>query len=417
MPAVTILSDLPAEEDMLSFGRYSGPLLSILRDKALQTPLTIGIFGTWGSGKSTLLGLIDRELADDKPDEFLRVHFDAWYHRGEANLLVPLLHAIQKELEHDPLKRFAGSAKKIANILVTLGADSLLGWLSAGAVTVEKLRKEERRWLEEQGRVRCERSQIRASLEETAKEIGVGGARIVLFIDDLDRCEPDQIIGLLDAIKLFLDVSNVVILLAVDREVVDRGIAIRYEKFAFAQGRSEIIGGQYLEKMIQLPLTLLPLYKEDIETFLSLLLPGSDAQWLALLASILSPNPRRIKRALNILLLATEIGERTKALGSIDPARLARLVVLQVEHPDVFASVARVPEFLMALEAIANGDIKPGDETRLKDLVKDSEIGQLLAPLTEDLAGKRDTLLPLFKDSGFAKDDNLRSYLTLLGGQ
>jgi hypothetical protein len=96
--------------------------------------------------------------------------------------------------------------------------------------------------------------------------------------------------------------KDLFIILAVDKEVVDRGVQVKYKDFQFAKDRTAAIGAEYLEKMVQLPLSLFPLHRTQVETFVSKFNPPAALQLhLALLRDTLEPNPRKIKRALNIL--------------------------------------------------------------------------------------------------------------------
>src|SRR5439155_2533344 len=101
MAPLAIFSDgaVNSRNDQLKFDRYVKPIVGILTNPQTETPFTIGIFGTWGSGKTTLLRMLDDALARDHEDQFVRVHFNPWIHRGEPNLLVPLLHALRDTLE------------------------------------------------------------------------------------------------------------------------------------------------------------------------------------------------------------------------------------------------------------------------------------------------------------------------------
>ncbi len=87
--------------------------------------------------------------------------------------------------------------------------------------------------------------------------------RLVVFIDDLDRCLPEKAIELLEAIKLFLDIPGYLFVLGVDKEVVKKGIAHHYKHFenqGEAGGNEKVISAEdYLEKMIQLPIDLPPI--------------------------------------------------------------------------------------------------------------------------------------------------------------
>jgi len=52
---------------------------------------------------------------------------------------------------------------------------------------------------------------------------------LVVIVDDLDRCLPDKALQVLESIKVFLDIERCVFLLAVDREIVEKVICIRYK--------------------------------------------------------------------------------------------------------------------------------------------------------------------------------------------
>jgi hypothetical protein len=85
--------------------------------------------------------------------------------------------------------------------------------------------------------------------------------RLVILIDDLDRCLPEKAVQMLESVKLFVNVPGFSFVLAVDDEVVERGIAHRYRDYLkeTADGRSSaqpISGAEYLEKIIHLPVHL-----------------------------------------------------------------------------------------------------------------------------------------------------------------
>lgn len=363
MTEFKLIADNPIKDeskDQLKFGRYLVPLISVLTNPNTETPFTIGIFGTWGSGKTSLLRLLDTKLKKGHKDKFVRVWFNPWIHRSEPNLLVPLLHALHDTLDQQLGNRFKESAKKISTVLARLGADALLKHLTADVASLEKLEKLEGEYLKARGRVESEIRKLLQTLQGEANAIAEDGAKLIFFVDDLDRCEPGQIIDLLEAIKLFFDLEHVFIILAVDKEVVDRGIQVKYEKFKFAESRAPAIGAEYLEKMVQLPLQLFPLHRQQVEEFMRRFNPPPAVQaHLPLLKELLDPNPRKIKRILNILTCVSQVAEGTAGLDKLRPDVLVRLVVLQVQSGDLFGEVVKQPELLLALEATYTGKLTP----------------------------------------------------------
>jgi hypothetical protein len=105
-----------------------------------------------------------------------------------------------------------------------------------------------------------------ASLEEEMQDVDKRINRIVLYIDDLDRCPPAKVVDVLQAVHLLLAFPLFVVVVAVDARWVSRSLETRYREllhvdeaagaidFAkmFGVARSE----DYLEKIFQIPLWL-----------------------------------------------------------------------------------------------------------------------------------------------------------------
>ena len=110
---------------------------------------------------------------------------------------------------------------------------------------------------------------VRLFRSEFAKMIDKIEVRnLVVLIDDLDRCNPDRIIEILEAIKLFLSVKKTTFIIAVDERVVKYAIK---EKYPVQQDDYTDISKDYIEKIIQLPIRLPELSSIDVENYLMLL--------------------------------------------------------------------------------------------------------------------------------------------------
>lgn len=419
MVELRLTSDNPIRDepkDYLDFKRYLDPLVSLLTNPSTETPFTVGIFGTWGSGKTSLLKLLDARLQREHKDRFLRVWFNPWVHRAEPNLLVPLLHALHDSLDAQPTNLFKESAKKIGSVLFRLGAGILLKHLTAEAASLEDLDKLEEQYLQTYGRVESEMRNLQQTLQAEATKLAKDGTKLVLFVDDLDRCEPGQIIDLLEAIKLFFDLEHLFIFLAVDKEVVDRGVQIKYKDFEFAKERAAAVGAEYLEKMVQLPLTLFPLHRQQVEGFVTKLNPpAAIQQHLPLLRELLDPNPRKIKRVLNILTVISHVKAGTKALQNLKDDLIVRLIVLQVQSGELFNEVVKYTDLLVALEATYMGRLKPDDEEGYHNFYGNR--AELVQKFCKKHYRPGSYLTSLFKDEPFKSVAMvLPSYFAMFGG-
>lgn len=143
--------------------------------------------------------------------------------------------------------------------------------------------------------------------------------RIVVFIDDLDRCLPDKAVELLEAIKLFLDIEGYLFVIGVDREVVKKGISYRYRFFEYREEKEKenliIFPEDYLDKMIQLPLELPIIEHGRKKTFIESLMGNSDdfrKHSDLIIDAGIGENPRSLKRFINLLAFIVNLAETLK---------------------------------------------------------------------------------------------------------
>jgi hypothetical protein len=94
-----------------------------------------------------------------------------------------------------------------------------------------------------------------------------GPARIVLFVDDLDRCPPDRVVEVLEATQLLVKTSLFVVVLALDVRFVTRALEKVYKGILTRRGNPS--GLDYVEKIIQLPYSVRPVDRTSLDRFLS----------------------------------------------------------------------------------------------------------------------------------------------------
>ncbi len=209
---------------------------------------------------------------------------------------------------------------------------------------------------------------------------------LVIFVDDLDRCLPEKAVEVLEAIKLFLDVPGCIFILGIDQDVIQRGIRLRYGELGRARDQeavqlhvdSEIIkegkdgannyraflqelyadaddvidGARYLEKIIQIPFVLPPVSPQAMGRYIGGLMPDlPDPRCGLVFVRGLEPNPRQVKRALNIFMLLWTLARNDAFLAErVSAARLAKLVVLQQRHPDLYDILRESPSAIIEWE-------------------------------------------------------------------
>lgn len=295
------VSDAPLnklEDDKLGFKSSVESLQRFISN--CQTPMTIGIQGGWGTGKTSLMKMIDGGL----DPHTIKVWINTWqYAQVYDEKVLPL--SIIGGLADELAKEGTAWAEKIrgglreASALAKLAAKAKLG-LDFDAIS---------RPDHMDGVTIVE--QMYNKFKETIATIHGknDAARIVFFIDDLDRIAPRVAVAILEAIKNFIEVEGCVFVLAIDFDVIVRGL----------EGRSGVEGREFFEKIIQVPFHLRPQVSSFDEYLTSHLLAihgGKEGEATADLQIIFGPttrmNPRAIKRAFNLYSLLMEMNEAAK---------------------------------------------------------------------------------------------------------
>jgi len=213
------------------------------------------------------------------------------------------------------------------------------------------------------------KSTLRDDFEAAIDECLQDGERLVVFIDDLDRCLPEKTIDILEVIKLFLDVPKCIFVLGVEKEVIERGIEVRYK----SKDQKPISGKDYIEKIIQIPFVLPPIREDDMAAFIEKLGIGErEKRYVTIVAKGAGCNPRKVKMFLNVLRIRHAIVERT--CGGINPDLSAKLLVFEYGFPEFYKDVVKYKEqeLLCKLERLAIGDY----DKRLEEELENSKLLQ-----------------------------------------
>jgi len=297
------------QSDGLGFNTYA----RVLAQSALDTsgPFTIGVFGEWGTGKTSLMRLIVSHLAD-KPN-VITVWFNAWRYEKEEHPIVPLVGTIVRELEaHQALsQKFGNSVRVLIRALRAVA----YGFSAKSTVKIPGFAEVEASFVAKDMIDRQERLTpdplldrslyygAFSSLDAVQLERDL---RIVILIDDLDRCFPDQAIRLLESIKLVLAQRGFIFVLGVARQVIEGYLQHRYSS---EFGIKDFKGQLYLDKIVQLPFHIPPA-SGRMGDFCVRILADQPAdvsdqlgEILPTIAEALGGNPRAVIRFVNNILI------------------------------------------------------------------------------------------------------------------
>src|SRR5215813_7502948 len=95
---------------------------------------------------------------------------------------------------------------------------------------------------------------VRDELKDIRNEQETKKFKMVIFIDDLDRCTPERALEILESIKTFFDIEGIVFVIGIDPSTIDPIIKTKYGVESKIDGlESKIDGMKYLQKIVQLP--------------------------------------------------------------------------------------------------------------------------------------------------------------------
>ena len=285
--------DSETEIDYLDFSYIVEIMKDTINDEKLL-PSCIGLYGDWGSGKSSLMHMCKRQL-EQQDDGTVCLLFNGWlyesYDDAKTAIIASILDGIKENRKLSDtalliLKGLYDSVDKFKAIKggIKFGIDmAFTGGL--GAITnltikevVKKVQKVGEDVDEESMfqaiKDKLDYKEVREDIRDFRKKFAelitqAGIKKLVIFVDELDRCNPATILDTLEAMRLFLFNGNVSFVLGADERHVT--YAIR-SKFDDIEGINMDIGKEYQEKLIQYPIRIPSMNKDETEFYIMCLL-------------------------------------------------------------------------------------------------------------------------------------------------
>jgi len=350
MPSLLSHNDSPDHEDSLSQDGFIKDIAEVIKN--CTPPKGIGINGYWGTGKTSALIQLHKELTGLTPfdnekipeaSEVIPVWFEAWRYQHEPLPIVALLNEIRAGF---------GLWTKVVEEAGKLGGVTLLGVLGAfdetikaasGGVITPKLgeiSKIGQQWESERYKTQLPSQNISLLLESAIGEVVGSKKKLVIFIDDLDRCTPSTALKLLEGIKVYLNLKNCVVVFGMDQRQIERALI---KALDLESENGEHQAREYLEKICQdiyhLPLPSQQIKWEYLESLLNKLDLG-EGSYCHHLKSVLTEydclpaNPRKIKALANrfavILRRNIMTSDETKIVNTTIRRQYALLVAMTI---------------------------------------------------------------------------------------
>lgn len=438
-------SDRETKLDLLGFDSYVEVLSELCQHPELA-PLCLGVFGSWGSGKSSLMQMIKASIDEEGNEDNLTLWFNAWRYEGKEEAQSALIHAIIGQME---AKRTIGEEAKELIKSVVSGA-SVLKLSKFIYKTATTMTPDITGFLDI---FSDESKKLADTMENFDKRFeallnSVGIKRVIVFVDDLDRCSSAKVIETFETIKLFLNTPSCTFVVGADAERIESAVAEVYSLSGADQKRKR----DYLEKIVQIPFNIPQQQPQDISAYIALLLlckdaneelrkeiatervgivsaadlPGHCRTWAetnrsrlgdgfaatqedmeailphtAIVGGGLKGNPRQIKRFLNVLSVRRRLATANKL--ETKPDVLVKLTAIEYVWEEFFKSV------------VATVNPATGISELLQALLADDLLGDAVqhSPLLAQSLDEGGLIGFLKQEPLLANDLDLRPYMFL----
>lgn len=370
------IKDIPvrtSDDDRLGLEPYIKSLSEFLTQ--CDTPVTISIQGDWGTGKTSLMNMVKQNISD----RVIPVWFNTWqFSQFEMQNMLPISMIMNfiNEIDGDNKSGIKEDVLAFTRGLVKVGLMMASNHLLGDSTSLKGSFQTSN---ESSSDLSADIMKLKKTLQTAVNTVIKNTSnknKIVVFVDDLDRLNPEKAVELLEVMKLFLDIEHCVFVLAVDYDVVVKGVKKKY-----GDDMTEEKGRSFFDKIIQLPFCL-PVSQYKTKEYIQELLhkinikpdDTSLGHYQKLVEASVGTNPRALKRLFNLFLLVTISASHHPDLSSIADKDLKEKIIfatlcLQTSFDEAYTFLQNTKLQVGLLEKVAEID-QYKDAQDLRGLIK-----------------------------------------------
>jgi hypothetical protein len=356
--------------DLLGVDDYMKALIKFV--ETCNMPTTIAVQGEWGSGKTSMLNQIKHEICEtglnkelDDKLPYYGIWINTWQYsimKTREETLMAIIGGLTNEISKIIKRKHETQSQAVLNKVSSLfgkiakaGAKAAVAQIGLEGDLVDAVIGN--------GEDTVDLLNFKNSLQEAIntcldldKKQGNNNRGFIFFIDDLDRIDPPVAVEILELIKNIFEVDNCIFVLAIDYEVVVKGLV---PKFGPLTDKNEREFRSFFDKIIQLPFSM-PVAMYDVNNFLIESLEAIDyiddkfaenesmkdrLTDFAMLS--VGTNPRSLKRLINTISLLKIIGEQKKEAQKAVYELVVNfgLVCIQIAYPKIYQALIEEPDY------------------------------------------------------------------------
>ena len=239
------------KEDLLGRAKVANELSREIKSYKNEDSLTIGIVGKWGSGKTSFINMVLENFEEN--DDYIIIKFNPWNISSRKQLIsdffLQLSNNIEKKGSNEIIGAIGKSLGTLSKFFKPLGFIPPLSVLSTIGDITEKASEFINEYVE------SEKEDLESLKDNINNKLTNLNKKIIIVIDDIDRLCDDEIREIFQLVKSIADFKNTIYILSYDREIVTKALD------KTQQGKGE----EYLEKIVQVPLVLPYISKNDLD--------------------------------------------------------------------------------------------------------------------------------------------------------
>lgn len=302
-------NDIETTTDYLHFSVVSKTVADLIIESE-NNPISIGVSGSWGAGKSSMVKMISQDLANQSnSNKYIFLEFNAWLYQGYEDAKSALLQAVAMKLNEEIKNQGKDKDDKIENkfrkfmkrvnwfqvskLALPLFAGFFPGAAPVGVIAnfvnaiknswsnrnkksenseainaaIEEAFPELENLLNDEAMEEPMTKQIEEIRKDFAEILELLDMKLVVLVDDLDRCLPETAISTLEAMRLLLFVKRTAFIIAADEQMIRNGVRAHFNGVELSDG----LVTSYFDKLIQVPIKIPHLGIAEVKVYIVLL--------------------------------------------------------------------------------------------------------------------------------------------------
>lgn len=217
--------------DELGYTTYAELLASKVGSSHFTKSFAIGINGKWGLGKTSFIDLLKRKLSND---DIIEINFNPWNSNSPKAIIQDFFETVQEAIRpyHSSLSRLLIS---YSNKLVSLNDNTVTQTIQTSVSALTGF------------------DSLNSLFEDINGALSKIDKKIIVYIDDLDRLDKDEIVEVIRLIRNTANFHNTFFVVAYDRNYVVNAL----------KSHNPYKQEEFLEKIFQIEVSL-PYFKKDV---------------------------------------------------------------------------------------------------------------------------------------------------------